>query len=85
MADKLVCQEDGCTGEADRYYYPDDDAFDVLCVEHAVQAGFCFMCGNFWAGVEAFDFSRIAGVCPNCIHEFDEPEDDDDFGSVHYY
>lgn len=81
MTVKYICQEHGCKEEADIYHYPVHDAgSEWLCVEHAISAGFCFMCGNFWAGVEAYDFSPIEGVCPNCISEFDDDEWDDDYG-----
>lgn len=83
MTIKYICQEHGCKQDADIYHYPDDNVpSEWLCVEHATQEGFCYMCGHFWAGVEAYDFSPIEGVCPNCIDEF--RHDDYDYDDVGY-
>lgn len=76
------CAEAGCKSRStSEYEYPtpnDDGSPDTvwLCDEHAEGYGFCYLCGGFWAGVESFDFSRIKGVCENCIVEFDDPDDD---------
>lgn len=63
-------------GKADEmepdYYY---------CSRHAHKEGFCYGCGQFWGGIESFDFGRGArrGLCENCISsgEFDDEEDED--------
>ena len=39
-----------------------------LCPEHCQQEGFCWGCGQFWAGIESFDFSPT-GLCDNCKDE----------------
>lgn len=60
-----LCDEDE-TEEPDYYY----------CSSHAAKNGFCFGCGNFWGGVEAFDFSPIKGLCPNCRSELEEDDEE---------
>jgi len=57
------------TGESNKpdYYY---------CGTHCHQEGFCWSCGQFWAGIENFDFSR-SGLCMNCedAGDYDDPAD----------
>lgn len=85
------CEHEGCT-EANATlpcYYPDyegpydyDHASLWLCAAHAQEEGFCWGCGQFWAGIESFDFDP-AGLCDNCRDEHDSDEerfDDDDLG-----
>ncbi len=58
-----------------------DDSREWYCWEHMHDQGFCPGCGNFWAGVESFDFSRT-GYCENCEgdnFDFDDDDWDDDF------
>jgi len=80
------CEHEGCTSlHTEEWQYPeyeDDDGNKItqtawFCTEHAADDGFCIHCGNFWAGVESFDFSPIKGVCENCRVEYEEPDDDD--------
>src|SRR6266404_1523020 len=77
--DSHKCEFEGCKEtETDWYEYePDNGVWS--CGGHAEHFGFCFMCGNFWAGCESFDFSRVKGVCENCIAEFDDDSDEDDW------
>lgn len=57
------------------------------CPKHAHENGFCVSCGQFWAGVESFDFNNPAGLCDNCrdqweadtgVFEFEDHPDDCD-------
>jgi len=41
-----------------------------LCPQHCQEEGFCWGCGQFWAGIESFDFSS-SGLCENCKDESD--------------
>jgi len=47
------------------------------CPEHCQLHGFCYGCGQFWAGCERFDFDP-SGLCPNCQSELDAGLDWDD-------
>lgn len=49
------------------YYY---------CASHCKKNGFCYGCGEFWAGSEFFDFGP--GYCSNCASEFEDDLDDDE-------
>lgn len=80
------CEHDGCTSKATREYeYPVFESVEGktvvatawICNEHVADEGFCINCGGFWAGVESYDFSRIKGVCENCIHEFDDDSENE--------
>ena len=74
------CQGDGCNedGIECRVWafggdgLPDEDV-ERWCIEHAHDAGFCYMCGLFWSGFEAFDFPHyhkvIPGMCPPCSEQ----------------
>jgi hypothetical protein len=80
----IFCEEDGCHEEASvKCYLPameegEEDLSENLCAEHAAKRGYCICCGNFWAGCSSYDFSRIKGVCENCIVEFENPEEEKD-------
>lgn len=65
------------------------DVYDHYCAEHCQKNGYCYSCGEFWAGSESFDFSR-SGLCSNCRSEYeedyDEDEDDDyPYGDILHY
>lgn len=57
------------------------------CAEHAQEHGYCYICGQFWAGVERFDFDP-SGLCPNCqdaiAYELGE-DDEDEWGCPEGY
>lgn len=70
------CEHDGCD-VADaiqcRVYDPDQDKYlyEHFCAEHCQEHGYCYGCGEFWAGCESFDFSS-SGLCPNCRADLDD-------------
>jgi len=62
-----------------------EDVFSFYCIKHAKENGYCYCCGEFWAGLEEFDFAEnyghLKGCCPICSDmiktecgEFDEEE-----------
>lgn len=60
------CAKDGCWSKGSACYLPEDDEpSEWVCAEHAHDAGYCYLCGQFWGGVESFDFRRN-GLCDNC-------------------
>ncbi|MDZ7970502.1 MAG: hypothetical protein RM368_37190 [Nostoc sp. DedSLP03] len=85
------CQHLGCTEEnVTACFYPDNETEqpnEYYCTVHAAKHGFCYMCGQFWGGVESFEFATIfggsEGVCEICdylasaeLGEFDDDDDD---------
>ncbi len=81
---KRKCQEYGCPylGAVRCELYDYDakkELIDFYCPSHARENGFCWGCGQFWAGCEEFEFSPIPGCCPNCRDEFEEPEEEEEF------
>lgn len=58
--------EAGIGGPPDHYY----------CAKHAPLAGFCYLCGCFWGGIDGFDFGP--GYCEFCASEVEEYEDPED-------
>ncbi len=54
-----------------------EDEWNDYCVTHASQNGYCWGCGEFWAGCESFDFNRMQ-LCPNCRDDPDFREDWED-------
>jgi hypothetical protein len=87
-----VCVHPGCltTDESlTACYYdgtPEEQRYaGSYCYQHAKEHGFCFGCGEFWGGVESFEFGELWGnfpnLCDNCSDEYraefsDEYEDD---------
>lgn len=83
-----ACQEPGCTtgyevvecrcrGEGGA-----EDLVEYYCTEHCQKHGYCWGCGEFWAGVEMFDFEP-SGLCEHCkeeigaeVEEWDEERDE---------
>lgn len=58
-----MCSHSGCySRETSQYEYPDGQLVRY-CSKH--NTGFCIWCGQFWAGVEDFDFSQNQ-LCSNC-------------------
>jgi len=62
---------------------PPEDLYYGYCCEHLIEHGFCYLCGEFVAGISEFDFAEsyghIKGLCPVCSDnvkadagEFDE-------------
>ncbi len=72
------CYEPVCGREGIACFLPDNETQgtkyekpdEYYCVFHAQTGGYCWCCGQFWAGVESFDFGP--GICENCREEFDE-------------
>jgi hypothetical protein len=58
------CQSDGM----ECHLNDDADTVEWFCPEHCFEHGFCFGCGNFWAGTEGFDFSE-SHLCDDCESE----------------
>lgn len=69
------CQAEGCNKPGkmfevpDEYWHEDESDYPVdferFCEKHAFEAGYCWICGQFWGGVESFDFGK-SGLCENC-------------------
>jgi hypothetical protein len=77
-----VCAHPGCLNLNESltacYYLPDGRPEAQLyagsyCYQHAREHGFCFGCGEFWGGVESFEFAELNGnfdtYCDNCSEE----------------
>ena len=78
-ADGHRCEQEGCTS-FDAFpctHEPNDTDPSFYCAEHAFQHGYCYICGQFWAGIESFDFGP--GYCENCRSEVEEDESDEDY------
>lgn len=76
------CNEESCDWTGHPCWLPDnqtDEPDYYYCSRHAHHNGFCWSCGQFWGGVESFDFGAGAdsGLCENCYSEYDEDEEDD--------
>lgn len=76
------CEHEGRRGDGLPCFLPDDDR-DLddpngwYCPEHAQEHGFCWCCGDFWGGVESFDFG--SGLCEHCRDEVGDDEEDEDW------
>jgi len=65
----MPCEHDGCVRVGNPCY---TNACDIdgegpngyWCPEHSQEAGFCYLCGLFWGGIESFEFGN--GLCDNC-------------------
>jgi hypothetical protein len=74
------CEEPGCDEEGcPCYLEPWGKIHSFYCVEHSQIHGFCVGCGQFWGGIESFDFGP--GWCDNCALEF---EDDYNYEDDYY-
>lgn len=78
------CMDDGCVDcrlPNDAHLNPDANIGEVIehfCPDHAFKNGYCICCGEFWGGVEDFDFGN--GLCDNCKDAIDcEQTDYSDF------
>lgn len=74
---QIKCQDNGCSNPGEPCWLPDDDCDEqpshFYCSDHKFQHGFCVMCGNFYGGVECFDFGD--GYCDDCNHTLFGRED----------
>jgi hypothetical protein len=52
---------------------------DLLCYDCAEDEGFCFGCGEFSAGNDVFDNSKIGAYCESCQDEIREACDDEQY------
>ena len=56
------------------------EPYEYLCGKHMFAHGYCPGCGQFWGGIESFEFSRYH-LCDNCEDdlrsELEEEMDDD--------
>ena len=84
-----TCNHEGCDStDVTACFLPDnetDTPDEHYCATHAHEHGWCWGCGQFWGGVESFDFGsyygNVAGLCDNCSDavkdDFDDFDDDD--------
>lgn len=92
-----ICTEPGCWRHGDyevtACYYPGnydwDSPDDILCYDHIDHSGFCRVCGQFWGGIESFEFIH-PGYCGNCWREIRSNDDDwyddyDEYGDFDPY
>lgn len=73
----VQCARETCEAEAmvctlPPYGVDDEPEYQYFCPEHAPQMGFCRMCGEFWGGINSFEFLH-PGLCDNC---YDETQND---------
>jgi hypothetical protein len=73
------CDHEGCYEEGEECFLPEGNAFGepdcYYCPAHVFEHGFCAGCGQFWSGVESFDFGN--GFCDNCKGNDDgDPEEE---------
>lgn len=84
--DKPGCMDDGSV----KCHIPDlmlspnnaDNRFEHFCPEHAYDAGYCSLCGEFWGGIESFEFDNPLFLCENCYEQIENEfyeEDEEDF------
>jgi hypothetical protein len=76
-----LCGAQGCDNFGNPCWLPDDiygEPSCYYCWAHMYDQGFCPACGNFWAGVESFDFSR-SGLCENCHGQGNYDDDYSDY------
>lgn len=82
------CARLGCTEPAIPCYLDDDllaepqRVTEYLCPQHAIEAGYCGVCGRFFAGTDEFDIH--CGFCDVCWDQMqadagacDEGEEED--------
>jgi hypothetical protein len=69
-----------CSSQAIECHLPDwgpnKPEVQYYCGTHAQQQGFCSGCGEFWGGIDSFDFGD--GLCDNCKDEFEDYYDDEE-------
>lgn len=90
------CRHPGCSENGTGCFLPDNqtgEPDEYYCLNHCQEHGYCYMCGQFWGGVESFEFGSILGgiegLCENCSDalksEFGEDDYDYDFMNDGYY
>jgi len=55
---------------------------EYACSDHAQQMGYCVGCGQFWGGVDSFDFGT--GLCPQCRDQIEADSPDYDAEEEEY-
>lgn len=50
-----------------------------LCYDHVKDYGFCGYCGNFFGGVESFEFNNSRMFCDDCMDVLNHDLGNDDF------
>jgi hypothetical protein len=80
------CSYPGCWKRGSECYLPDNYDWDrpseYMCDDHK-GLFYCLSCGQFWAGIESFDFIH-PGYCDNCWDEI-RYDYDDDYDDVRDY
>ena len=69
--EKFGCDEDGVLCSLN----DDEDTEFYYCPTHCFEEGFCFGCGNFFSGIEDFDFEP-SHLCANCRTEVEEEDEE---------
>jgi hypothetical protein len=77
-----ICQEDNCNSNGTvACWLPDDkdcqEITNYYCEKHAAENGYCYLCGEFWAGIESFDIVH-PGLCDTCYDDLNQTFNNDD-------
>jgi hypothetical protein len=86
----VMCEEEGCDQIGMPCFLPgEDEPEEFFCPEHTHKHGYCWGCGNFWSGVESFDFNLWGNeLCDNCkdnpdlTGDWHEDEDEEDYDEI---
>jgi len=82
MSDKFLCEEPGCDEQAIECYLNDDaDTVEHFCPIHCYKNGYCYGCGNFFCGMEDFDFNNPSHLCFNCRTEVNSDIEDEELST----
>lgn len=75
----MICKHPGCDATGFECCVltgtDDDPPVEYYCTDHAMQHGFCTVCGVFSAGMETFEFIH-PGVCDTCDDELRAENDE---------
>lgn len=52
------------------------DPDERLCRDCAAKAGFCRCCGEFWGGIDSFEFTH-PGICDHCADDIRQDMEDE--------
>lgn len=73
------CEQEGCFDDGSVECRVPDSGYPVppetlntiehFCPEHAYENSYCSLCGEFWGGIESFDFDNPSHLCEHCIQQ----------------
>jgi hypothetical protein len=90
----MMCEEYGCLLDGlvechlltfDKGFVHAEEINFNYCQYHAYLNGFCSCCGDFWGGIESFEFENPSHLCENCLDQIKNESEESEYDTIELF